>query len=308
MSNQILVTDTLFIFDEHVEKLEEAGYEVVRLAKPDASEEELCEAIKGKVGYILGGIEKVTAKVIESADELKAIVFTGTGYKGFIPGWEYASKKVIAIANAPYANAHAVAEWLVASALAMTRNLFELGRTGNIKFQTTASLSELNVGIVGLGHVGQEAAKMFAGLGVTNISYWSRSQKNAQYKFTKELSELFSTNDVICVCVADEAGKGFIGELQLKLMKDNALIVSITHGGVIDEDVLLNHLKSGHIRAALDFNPENDEFLKLGLGVYYCSNESTAFNTKENLKITSDMATDSMINLLKTGKDKHRVN
>jgi len=38
MSNKILVTDTLFIFPEHIKKLKEAGYEIERLPKPDATE------------------------------------------------------------------------------------------------------------------------------------------------------------------------------------------------------------------------------------------------------------------------------
>ncbi len=95
MSNKVLVTDSLFIKDKHVKLLEAAGYEVERLDKPSATEEELCDAVRGKVGYILGGIEKVTDKVIESADGLKAIVFTGTGWQGFIPGHDLATKRGI---------------------------------------------------------------------------------------------------------------------------------------------------------------------------------------------------------------------
>ena len=86
MNGKILVTDSLFIFPKHEQQLKDAGYEVVRLDKPEASEDELCEAVKGTVGYILGGVEKVTDKVIEAADNLRAIVFSGIGYKGFIPG------------------------------------------------------------------------------------------------------------------------------------------------------------------------------------------------------------------------------
>jgi phosphoglycerate dehydrogenase-like enzyme len=85
----ILITDSLFIFPEHEQQLKDAGYEVVRLDKPDATEAELCEAVKGKVGYILGGIEHVTQKVIDAADELKAIAFTGIDYKALITAWEY---------------------------------------------------------------------------------------------------------------------------------------------------------------------------------------------------------------------------
>lgn len=45
MSNKILVTDTLFVYDKHVKQLKDSGYEVVRLEKPDATEAELIEAI-----------------------------------------------------------------------------------------------------------------------------------------------------------------------------------------------------------------------------------------------------------------------
>ena len=106
----MLVTDTLFIFDEHVKMLNDAGYEVVRVEKPDMSEEELCEAVKEKVGYILGGIECVTDKVIDAATDLNAIVFTGTGFKGHIPGWQHALEKGINIGTTPYANVYEVSE------------------------------------------------------------------------------------------------------------------------------------------------------------------------------------------------------
>ncbi len=53
----ILITDSQFILPEHEEKLSEAGFEIERLNKPQATEEELIEALKGKDGYVLGGIE-----------------------------------------------------------------------------------------------------------------------------------------------------------------------------------------------------------------------------------------------------------
>lgn len=85
MKGKILITDNLFIFSEHEEQLKNTGYEIERLNKPQATEEELTEAIKGKVGYILGGIEKVTDKVIDAAEQLKVIVFTGSDWRQFIP-------------------------------------------------------------------------------------------------------------------------------------------------------------------------------------------------------------------------------
>ena len=105
MKKHVLVTDSLFIFPEHVEKLEAAGISVTRLDKPMANEEELVEHVKGKHGYILGGIEKITAKIIEAADCLEAITFTGTDWLSYIPGHSEVKAKNIAISNCPGANA-----------------------------------------------------------------------------------------------------------------------------------------------------------------------------------------------------------
>src|ERR1700722_6533815 len=140
MSNKILITDSLFILKEHEDQLRAAGYEIERIDKPKPSEEELIKAIKGKVAYILGGIEQATEKIIDAADELKVIAFPGIGYKDFIPAWEYATAKGIAIVNAPDGPTHAVAEWAITMALAMNRDIFDIGRMGQKDFMTTKGL------------------------------------------------------------------------------------------------------------------------------------------------------------------------
>ena len=109
MSNTILVTDNLYIDEQHVQTLQQAGLAVERLDTPCASEEELIAAIAGKVGYILGGTELVTPAVIAAANELKAIVYAGTDWQDFIPGYAQATERGILIANAPGANAYSVA-------------------------------------------------------------------------------------------------------------------------------------------------------------------------------------------------------
>ncbi len=170
----ILITDSLFIFPEHEEMLKNAGFSITRLDKLEATEEELVEAVKGKSGYILGGIEKVTDKIIDSADELKAIVFTGIGYKDFIPNHEYVTKKGIAIANTPDSPTYGVAEWAMTMALAMNRNIFDLGRAGDKQFMTSRGIEGQNIGIVGLGRIGSEIARMIKTFRPASISYYSK--------------------------------------------------------------------------------------------------------------------------------------
>jgi D-3-phosphoglycerate dehydrogenase len=307
MKGKILITDSLFIAPEHEQRIRDAGYEIERLDKPEATEQELIAAIPGKVGYILGGIERVTEKVIDAADELKAIVFTGIGYKEFIPAWEYAKGKGIRIANTPDAPTHAVAEWAITVALAMNRGIFDLGPMGNKKFLTTKGLENQHVGIIGLGRIGKHIAEMLAPFRPASISYWSTHRHDEAGLAYQELDELLSESNIIFLCVSKDAGENFIGQKELARMQDGALFVTFGHDGLIDEQALLKELQSGRIRAASDNTGKDEAFKELPLSHWFRFSASNAFNTATELKLTSDMATDSLLNLLATGEDKHKV-
>ena len=305
MSNKILVTDSLFIFDEHVEQLKAEGYAVERLDKPNASEEELAQAIKGKIGYILGGIERITPGVIEAANELKAISFTGSDYKEFIPGWKLAKEKGIAITNTPGANSSAVSEFALSVALAMQRNLFELGRTGNKKFQTTQSFVEAKVGIIGAGHIGRKIINLTQAFKPKQILYTSNSEKSIEATFV-ELEELLQESDIIFLAVPGSAGE-ILNKDRLNSIKKNALLVSISPLSTIDTETLFDRLQTGTLRAAIDWPAPSDKFKDLPLYVWFNTNDHTAYNTIEANRLASDMAVKSLLNVLNNGEDKHRV-
>ncbi len=308
MKPHILITDSLFIFPEHEERLRNAGFDITRLDKPEATEEELVEAIKGKDGYILGGIEKLTDKIIDSADKLKAIVFTGIGYKEFIPNHEYVTSKGIAIANTPDGPTHAVAEWAITMALAMNRNIFDLGPTGEKKFMTSKGIEDQHIGIVGLGRIGSHIAEMVEPFRPASISYFNKTKReNAGLEY-KELNQLLKDSDIVFLCVSKDAGQNFFGKEQLSNMKDGALLVTFIAEGVVDEQALFDELKVGRIRAASDTPMHTEEINSLPIGTLYRSNGSNAFNTFIALQTMSDMATESMISLLTTGKDENKVN
>ncbi len=310
MKGKVLVTDSLFIFPEHVKQLEDAGYEVERLDKPDASEDELREAVKGKVGYILGGIEKVTTAVIEASDELKAIVFTGIGYQSFIPGWEAAFKKDILIANVPDGPTQPVAEWSLSAALAMNRGLFDLAAPDGKTFLTTPGLEGQTIGIIALGRIGGRIAEMVQPFRPAATLYYSThrhedKEQSLGLEFS-ELDDLLSKSDVVFLCVPDVVGHNFFTADHFAKMKDDALLVSFMHSNIIEVDALYDALDAGKIRAISDY-PMDDRFNKFTKSTFYSFKASNAFNTKQSLKFTSDKATQALINLLTTGEDENKV-
>jgi phosphoglycerate dehydrogenase-like enzyme len=308
---EILVTDSLFIDQNNVEELERAGFRVTRLDKPEATEAELCEAVKGKSGYILGGIERVTKKVIDSADRLEAIVFAGSAYAEFIPAWKDATAKGIAIGNAPGANASSVAEYTVTLSLAMLRNVFELGRTGTKKFQTTRSLRDATFGIVGLGKTGTEVARLLKALGTKEVLYYSKTRKaDAEKKLSikyAELDELLGKSDVVTLHVPITVGKNFIDADKLRKMKDGSILIDVANAELVDFDALKSEIKAGRLRAAYDAPPHRD-YGDIPPWQFFASNMQTAYNTIDANATTSSMVTKTIVNLLKTGSDKYLVN
>lgn len=311
MSNKILVTDSLFIFDEHIEQLGGAGYEIERLDKPEASEAELCAAVQGKVGYILGGIEHATDKVIEAADELQAIVFTGADWSSFIPGHALATKRGIPIANAAGANSGAVAEYTITLLLMVLRRVLELGNTGDKTFLTTSSISEVQIGIVGLGRIGQKVARLLKGLGAQNVVYWSRQRKESLEQELGiryvSLEELMANSDVISNHVSSEAGT-LLGAELISSVKQDVLIINTGSHNTFDYDALYQLLAQGKARAALDDKITHSGLASLDPAICFHSNENTGYNTHAANKLGSDMATASMLNLLATGADQNLVN
>ena len=308
MSKRILITDSLFIYTEHEQQLEGLGYTVERLDKPQASEEELCEAIRGKHGYILGGIESVTSKVIAAADSLEAISFTGSGYTEFIPAHEEATQRGIAISAAIGGNAQAVAEYTLTLILAMVRRLPLLTTKGGAGFYIAPGIKELTLGIVGLGHVGRRVADIALLLGF-NVLATSRSEpedKPSGIRFVA-LTELLEKSDIITLHVNKQHGTHVIGHPELSTLKDGAILINAAFPHAVDATALHSELITKRLLAAFDA-PADGDFSDVPLGYYLASNSQTAFNTHECNKIISDRVTTSLINLLSSGEDSDLAN
>jgi len=307
----ILITDSLFILTKHEKLIKNAGFEIERIDNPKLTEDELCTAIKGKVGYILGGIEIVTNKVIENADKLKAIVFTGTGYTEFITAHKEATEKGILISNAPGGNADAVAEYTISLMMMMNRELLNLGRTGKSNFKTTTSLKDKTIGIIGLGKIGLFVANILRNLGIRDIIYFSQHRKfhyesGLGIKFVTK-DDLLSRSDIVSIHISKEAGDKFITSKELNLMKNDSILINTAFPEAVDLKELNKLLKSGKIRAAFDKQPLTN-FSDIPDSNFFYSNAQTGFNTTDAIETVSEMATRSIINLLTKHDDAFCVN
>ncbi|MGH3388875.1 MAG: NAD(P)-dependent oxidoreductase [Actinomadura sp.] len=167
----------------------------------------------------------------------------------------------VPVANTAGANARAVAEWTLAAAFALCRQVVwgdRRTRAGEwpqseLLARGTREIGGQRVGILGFGAIGSTAAGLFEALGCT-VSYWSRRRRPEASATYRELDDLLSNSDILVVVLPlTEETAGLLGPERLALLPQRALLVNAARGGIAPDDAVLDALESGRLAgAALD--------------------------------------------------------
>lgn len=118
-------------------------------------------------------------------------------------------------------------------------------------------LKNTTVGVVGLGRIGLAIARRLQPFAIQRVLYSGTSEKHfdsekdrAFFTFVK-FEELLQQSDfVIIACALNEKTRNMFNAKAFEQMKNDAILVNIARGGMIDQDALYNALKSGQIQAA----------------------------------------------------------
>jgi D-3-phosphoglycerate dehydrogenase len=200
---------------------------------------------------------EMDAEVLRACERLRFISFLGIGYASCIDVAE-ATRRGIAIAYTPDYGATSVAEHALAMILALTRHIghaFVSAREGRWepgRFQGM-ELRGKTLGIVGLGPIGTEMARLGAGLGMRLIGWTRRaSPERARHGVTLvSLEELFSAADVVTLHLAyTPESQGLISRALLERMKPEAWFVNTARARIVDNAALIELLRAGRIRGA----------------------------------------------------------
>lgn len=204
-------------------------------------------------------IAKCDGHAIENSPNLKVIGRTGVGYDSV--DVKTAAAKGIPVVITPGANNRSVAEHAVAMMFALAKNLMEAQTemcTGNWKIRDAKKAFELEgkkVGILGLGAIGKETAKICRGCGMEIAAYDPFMTKEQIESFGAEYyenyEELLKVSDLVTIHVPlTEQTKDMIAKEQLASMKKTALIINCSRGGIVNEKDLVEALKNGVIAGA----------------------------------------------------------
>ncbi len=272
---QILITPRSFAaYDKTpIYMLKDAGFEVILNPKGrPLLEEELVELLADAVGIIVG-TDKMTARVLENAPNLKVISKYGVGIDNI--DIDAATARKIIVTITPGVNTISVAELTFGLMIAAARkivNADRLVRDGKWSSVIGIELAGKTLGIMGLGRIGKEVAKRAVVFEMRVLAFDEVQDPVFAEKFGIEYVDfetILTTSDFISIHLPlTEKTRYLIGEKELRKMKPNAIIINTARGGIIDEKALVRALKEGWISgAALDVYevepPVNQEIFSL---------------------------------------------
>ena len=186
---------------------------------------------------------------------LKHVVFLGTGAASYMNIAELKELGIAVHIIKGYGDT-AVAEHTIALMFAASRDLAIMDREvrgGTWKPREGVQLLDKTLGIIGLGGIGSEVARIGAGIGMKVIAY-NRTSKPGSGVTMADLDTVLSQSDAISInlTLSDET-RGFLTPERIARMKKGVIFVNTARGALVDEAAMLAALESGHIRhAALD--------------------------------------------------------
>ena len=203
------------------------------------------------------------AETIASLPHLRLICVAATGMNNI--DLNAAAEHGVEVRNAVGYSTYAVAETTLSSALALLRevtyydNYFKSGAYSSSERifnfdRPTAQLRGKRWGIIGMGNIGREVARLAEAFGC-EVSYYSTSGVERKEAYPQlSLSELLSTSDILSIhCPLNERTRSLIGAEQLAQMKPSAILINVARGGIVDEAALADALNEKRLRgAALD--------------------------------------------------------
>ena len=252
-------------------------------------------------------------EVIDSLENLKLlnVAFTGVDHVDL----DALKNKGAKLCNASGYSDIAVSELVIGLAI----NLFR-----NIKISDTSirdsglpimgrELSGKTLGILGTGNIGLRTAKLFDAFGSEILGY--DLNENEEFlaiggKYTS-LEDILSKADILSIHLPNTKNtKGFIGEKELKMMKESSILINCARGPIVDNNALADALNNGVIAGAgldvFDMEPPIPADYPLLNAKNTVLTPHIAYLTEESMVRRAEIAFDNTISFLK-GEGKNLI-
>lgn len=232
-------------------------------------EDELCEKIKNVAVLGIRSKTMVTAKVLENANRLMTIGAFCIGTNQI--DLKEATKRGIAVFNAPYSNTRSVVELVIGEIIMLIRNITDKSAKMHAGQWDKSAKGSFEIrgkklGIVGYGNIGSQLSVLAESLGM-KVFYYDREERLALGNATKckSLKELLEQADIISLHVdGRKENTNLFGKKEFDLMKKGVIFLNLSRGHIVDIKALKENIQSGKVAGcAVDVFPHepksNDE-------------------------------------------------
>jgi D-3-phosphoglycerate dehydrogenase len=193
--------------------------------------------------------------LIAQCRSLKHIVFLGTGAASYMNIAELGDLGIKVHIIKGYGDV-AVAEHTIALMFAAARDLARMDRavrTGSWKPLEGMQLLGKTLGVIGLGGIGREVARIAKGIGMNVVAYNRTPLADAPVPLV-DIDTLLAQSDIVSMHLTlGEETRGFLDAARLARMKKGVIFVNTARGALVDEAAMMAALANGQIgHAALD--------------------------------------------------------
>ena len=208
---------------------------------------------------ILGGAEigvvdhtALPTAVAKQCTGLRHVVFLGTGARSYMNPEELAELGISVHLIKGYGDT-AVAEAAIALMWASARVIPWMDRemrAGNWLREDAMQLTGKTLGLIGFGGIAAEVARIALGSGMKVIA-WNRSPKTYPGVEFVGLERLLAESHVVSIhLLLNDETRGLLSREKIAGMRKGVILVNTARGAIVDEEAMIEALKSGHIRHA----------------------------------------------------------
>jgi len=255
---KVLITTSSFNVDaaEPLALLRQAGYEIaINPHGRKLSEDEVAGLLAEDVVGMVAGTEPLTRRVLSGAKGLKVVSRCGIGLDSV--DLAAAAELGIEVTNTPDAPSAAVAELTLGLMLDQLRRISQADRqirAGQWKPLMGGLLAARTVGIVGYGRIGRRVARLARAFGARVLAADAAGVAADDVAEASALEPLLAQADIVTLHMPSQKGAGhFLDAQRIGMMKRGAVLVNTARGDLVDEAVLVQAIRDGHLGgAALD--------------------------------------------------------
>ncbi|TYR78693.1 D-glycerate dehydrogenase [Priestia megaterium] len=220
----------------------------------------LVEKAERATGLLTVLSDQIDENLFQQAPHLKVVANLAVGFDNI--DVEAATKRKIVICNTPDVLSDTTADLAFGLLMATARRLIEAAQYVKANQWNSWSpyllagrdIHHKTIGIVGMGKIGETLAKRTTGFDM-NILYHNRSRniqaEEVLHATYCEFEELLRKADfVVCLTPLTDETKHLFNERAFQAMKETAIFINVSRGGVVDEEALLKALNAGEIAGA----------------------------------------------------------